>query len=143
VISIIYGFLAICSGSVSVLPENIQLPEIYERIFTLNKGFIISIGVFFIIGGIFILNLIKWARTLLISAASFRILWLIISSVITFTILQNTDYQDQLEIEVGNYTVFFIILILLSMFFLELIAPSVIIFILSMKKNKKYFETLE
>ena len=133
-LSLISGLLAIFSGYYAA----------YMQVTDTFGLYILLGGIFFLIAhrdnqkGYFLMGILAGFLHL---ARADGIFWLIISSVITFTVLKNIDYQEQLEIEAGNFTVFFVIVILLSMFFIEMIAPFVIIFILSMKKNKKYFET--
>lgn len=136
----VYGILALCSGSSALIPENIEIPEFYSKIFNLNRGLILSIGVFFVVGGFFLWQLKSWARSLLLSSAWFRIVWLLISLGLTFKLLSYSEYKQYLETEIGSWDIVLMILILLAIFILEALLPVVLIIILSNQKVKALFK---
>lgn len=108
---------------------------------TVNRGLVLSLGIFFIISGISALLRRKWALTLIVSASCFRILLLFVSLGMTVTLLRSTSYIEKIETEAGTFGWTAIYLTLAGIFLLEVSIPVMFLVMASLKSVKKYFET--
>ncbi len=131
--------IALCAGSYSAVPEGAELNSLVEKFMSVNKGLVLSLGVFFIISGISVLLRKKWSLTLIASSSLFRIVLLFVSMGFTIFFLRDPSYIENLKTQSGDVEWVFVYLALAGIFVLEISIPAIFLLMTRLKTVKKFF----
>ncbi|MBN1150168.1 hypothetical protein JXA84_02985 [candidate division WOR-3 bacterium] len=137
----IYGIIALCAGSYSNIPQDIELTSFYKNFISINRGLVLSLGLFFIVSGIFILLKRKWALSLIFSASVFRIFLLVISLVITLLMINSPSFSPEPDMKPGTSDWIVLYIMLAAVFVIEISVPIIFLFLSSLKRVKDFFDS--